>query len=75
VAVKLFWVWVASGLSFDGFVSLLAGSACLPYKIFIGIVGCIEWCCVSRAVLLCWWCGAVDIPLGRDSACTSPHAS
>ena len=37
------------------------------------IVGLVPWCCVGRAVLLCWWCGVVGVPLGRDSACISPH--
>ena len=39
-----------------------------------GIVGFVSWGCVGMAVLLCRWCGVGDIPLGRDSACISPHA-
>ena len=38
------------------------------------IVGIVSWCCVGKAELLCWWCGVGDVPLGRDSACISPHA-
>ncbi len=39
MVVELFLVWVASGLSIDGCVSLLAGRAFLSSKLLIGIVG------------------------------------
>ena len=60
---------VDSGLSFDGCVSLLAGRACLSSRLLIGIVGRVSECFVSRAMLLCWRCRAVDVPLRRANAC------
>jgi len=38
--VKFFFV--ANGLSFDGFVGLLAGRSCLSSRMLTSIVGCVS---------------------------------
>jgi len=43
--------------------------------LFAGIVGLMLSCRNSGTVVLCRWCGGGDVPLGRNSACISPHAA